>query len=174
MVPQTPESLINIGLLLQILTLLVAAVGPVLAYRFARKLSLSENRQKWLDSFRDDVAELLALRDALALHLADPPSPERKQAIRELPLKIQNLRFRIHLRLRTGNPLHDDLRSAILKFLRAGNEDSEERNVLREEICCLSEAIVQRVWMEIQTGRKAKQIRRTVKNGDPGGESLPK
>jgi hypothetical protein len=146
---------LDLGLALQILTLLVAAVGPFLAYQYARKLALSGNKQVWLDALRADVAEFIALRDALQIHSDAQATPERADNMRDLAAKIQSLRYRIHLRLRTGNSRHDRLKVAVDQFLMV--KDEPKRSTARAEVAAAAEDVLQHVWRQIESGRKPKR-----------------
>jgi hypothetical protein len=146
----------NAVLILQLITLAVAAAGPVLAYRYARKLSSTKNWQGWMDALRQDIAECIALWSetttlynmAASLKNADA----RLAAInaqREKMYLLAVVIYRIRLRLRPGDPMHDRLKVAI-KALGEGRAEKDKIVHLREEVLSAAEAIIQQVWQRIQ------------------------
>lgn len=152
-------SVFNVGLALQVATLIVAAVGPILAYRYARKLSLSANRQAWLDGLRQDIASLIALSDAAAVigrqrekATDDQSKLELDHLLREKGTELQSARYRIRLRLRAGNPSHSALIEAIDRFGGARKLPPDERHPLRDKVVEQAEEIIQQVWLRIERG----------------------
>ena len=137
-------------LVLQVLTLVIAAAGPYLAYRYARKLSLSGNRQAWLDGLRQDVAELVAVSDTAQLLFGRSGETTNVEAARELGLKLQTLRVRIALRLRSTNERHHVLKEQIEEFLATGA--SAERDNRRQQVLEAAEAVIQIAWGRILAG----------------------
>ena len=145
--------------ILQVLTLLVAAIGPVLAYKYARKLALSSNRQAWIDALRDDVAHFIALKEnrmTLMRDLADKDpmgtaSGDAGQGVLdEKNIELQAARHRIRLRLRTGNEKHDRLVAAVEAFAKAPYQ--ADRNPLRAEIVTAAEAVITHTWSKVERG----------------------
>lgn len=150
---------IDIVLVLQVLTLLVAAVGPALAYRYARKLSLSNNRQAWIDALRDDVAHFIALKESRMMtmrKLSSTPKTEieaRRQLnafLTDRAVELQAARQRIRLRLRRGNPMHDRLIAAIEALATA--KSKENRNPLRVELVTAAEDVITYTWNKVERG----------------------
>ena len=146
-------------LALQVLTLLVAAIGPVVAYRYAKRLAISANRQAWLDALRADVAELIALADAVTtitrqIHLSDDRKTafEMGHVLREKAAELQIVRYRIRLRLRAGNPAHQALNAAIEQLVSPEGRESERRGELREAVVEAAQAILISVWRRIERG----------------------
>ena len=137
-------------LILQILTLVVAAGGPLLAYRYARKLALSNNRQQWLDSFRADVAELVAVGDASKILFGKKGRTSDVASARDLGVQLQSLRARIWLRVRSNDEAHCKLRAAVDAFLEVDAE--EDRNRCRQELLNRAEVLIQRAWGKILRG----------------------
>lgn len=149
----------DVGLILQIITLIVAFFGPFVAYRYARKLAISGNRQAWLDALRDDVAHLVALKDhrmTLIRELKALPSIEierRREINAELVNKsadLQAVRHRVRLRLRKGNLKHDRLIAAVEALAKA--KADANRIPLRAEVVEAAEAVIQHTWGKIEQG----------------------
>ncbi|MBO9581929.1 MAG: hypothetical protein J7498_13640 [Sphingobium sp.] len=146
------------SLSLQIATIIVAAAAPFIAFRHSRKLALARNRQSWLDALRDDVAELIALADDVAttttqlLHGDEEQKKARSSRLHDQTVELQAIRYRIRLRLRAGNMLHDNLIASLF-----GNDmaspNPETRHLWRDGVVQSTEAIIQKVWKEIETGR---------------------
>jgi|EndMetStandDraft_4_1072995.scaffolds.fasta_scaffold270369_2 signal transduction histidine kinase len=145
-------------LILQIATLLVAAAAPFVAFRHSRKLALGRNRQAWLDALRDDVAQLIALADDVTtttrlLLKGDPDEKKAKSSrLHEQTVELQAIRHRIRLRLRAGNALHDNLIESLFGADMT-SADPDIRQVWRDAVVQSTEAIIQKVWKEIETGR---------------------
>jgi len=146
-------------LTLQILTLIVAAVGPFLAYKYARKLAISSNRQAWIDALRDDVSHFIALKENRMLIMRDlaeiDPTGvivqrDMKAALLDKNVELQAARHRVRLRLRTGNPMHDRLVEAVEAFAKA--EYQLDRNPLRAEIVSAAEAVITHTWNKVERG----------------------
>lgn len=149
----------DVSLALQILTLVVAAIGPIVAFRYAKRLSIGANRQAWLDALREDIAELISIGDTVSVSvklLPDATDADRAvflQLMREKMEKGQVVRFRIRLRLRTGNPKHDRLNEAVALFIQSHRQPTEERNPLRENLVAAAEDVIQHVWGRIEKGQ---------------------
>jgi signal transduction histidine kinase len=145
-------------LILQIATLVVAAAAPFVAFRHSRKLALGRNRQAWLDALRDDVAQLIALADDVATtarQLVTGDADEKKAKANRLhdqTVELQAIRHRIRLRLRAGNALHDNLIESLFGADMT-SADPDIRQVWRDAVVQSTEAIIQKVWKEIETGR---------------------
>ena len=151
-----------VTLTLQILTLLVAAVGPFLAYHYARKLAVSSNRQAWIDALRDDVAHFIALKDnrmslmrELAASTAADVDAEGRRALKgaliDKTVELQAARQRIRLRLRAGNEKHDRLISAVEALAQAKYQ--ENRNPLRAEVVEAAGAVITYTWEKVEKGQ---------------------
>jgi hypothetical protein len=145
-------------LVLQIATLIVAAAAPFIAFRHSRKLALARNRQSWLDALRDDVAQLISLADDVATttkQLLAGPDDEKKarsSRLHDQTVELQAIRHRIRLRLRAGNILHDNLIVSLFSAELA-SPDPDIRRAWRDAVVASTEAIIQKVWKEIETGR---------------------
>ncbi|QNO29032.1 hypothetical protein EEB18_008910 [Sphingopyxis sp. OPL5] len=146
-------------LILQILTLLVAAVGPFLAYKYARKLAVSSNRQAWIDALRDDVAHFIALKESRMMIMRDQARIDpggmvtqrsTDELLRDKNIELQAARHRVRLRLRTGNAMHDRLAMAVEEFAKAGYE--ADRGPLRAEIVDAAEAVITHTWNKVERG----------------------
>jgi hypothetical protein len=147
-------------LILQILTLLVAAIGPLLAYRYARKLAVSSNRQAWIDALRDDVSHFIALKEHRMTILRDfndlessgiAPNRDLQRALDDKNIELQAARHRVRLRLRTGNEIHDRLIKSVEVFAKAGFQ--ADRNPLRTEIVAAAEAVITYTWNKVERGQ---------------------
>lgn len=148
------------GLTLQILTLLVALVGPFLAYRYAQRLAASQNRSAWLDALRDDVANLIAAADNVSTLIKHVQSLgevkailEAEHVLRDKTSALQVLRFRVRLRLQQANPNHLALIEVIEQFVKAAKGDETERRSLRDALVAHSELVIQQVWQRIERGK---------------------
>jgi hypothetical protein len=71
---------------------------------------------------------------------------------REKTYLLAVILFRIRLRLRSGEPTHDRLRTALAKF---GEGRAEQNDIvrLRNEALAAAEAIIQEIWRQVQGGR---------------------
>ena len=145
-------------LALQILTIVVAASAPFIAFRHSRRLALAHNRNAWLDALRNDVAELIALADDVAtttsqlLRGDEAQKNQRASRLHGQTVELQAIRYRIRLRLRAGNRLHDDLIGSLFGSDMA-SPDPETRHAWREAVVNSAETIIQKVWKDIETGR---------------------
>jgi hypothetical protein len=142
-----------ITMILQIATLMVAAVGPFLGYRFARKLFITQGRQTWINDLRSDLAELIALNDVAVGMNRELSKDELVDEYRVTMAKVQTLRMRIRLRLERGNERHDRLVAAIETMLKAVTTPHTERNVLRDDLLDAAEKVLQHVWKNMERGR---------------------
>ena len=140
-----------------ILSLIVAAlavfVGPIISYVVAKrqiasllaashKQIISPMRQAWINSLRDQLAELTSS----ALHYYRAGFEEREDSeYRHLTL----LEHRIHLMLNPKEDDHTDLEKLIRKMvssLERGKEGDEDFRTSHTDIMALSRRILKREW----------------------------
>ncbi|QMW22949.1 hypothetical protein [Sandaracinobacteroides saxicola] len=152
----TPDLSLPLSLVLQVVTLIVAAIGPFLAYRYTKKLALSSNRQQWLDALRDDVASFLSFSDHAAYLHSLMNAKKVDQLIQfddshnyfnEI-INLSKASYRIRLRLRSGNEMHHDLIIKVEKLKKA--RVGEDRIALRDDVLKSSECLIQHVWQQIK------------------------
>jgi hypothetical protein len=142
---------------LQIVTLIVAAVGPVLAYRYARRLSVTAIHQAWLDSLRQDLAELIAQADEVAglwNYWSQLTNQKEKRdywrVVHDKGAELQALRYRVKLRLQSGNSEHERLKAAVDVFVESHTLPPVERGPLRAEMMNIAESIIAHMWKRIE------------------------
>ena len=120
--------------------LAAVVIGPAVSWRIAdrqiRATNVASKRQDWIDAFRNDLAEALALTARLgALRRA-----QRPQLLEETQFRTEELLARIRLRLSPGEE-HAAIRRALegLRAVAAGSAaDGGEAETARER--CLAEA----------------------------------
>ena len=123
-------------------------IGPRMNFNSARRLAVAQNRQKWLDDVRADVAELVAIHGEVVSHrakhkhLANKP-PDPPDALR----RIAELAARIRMRLNISETPHLDLNRAIGDFM-TDYENANPNGVFRA-----MDPIAEEVWRDVKSGR---------------------
>ena len=149
-------------------TALVASIaGPFVTLLVAKRnfnaTVLSANRQKWIDSMRDMLAELISLLIAALVikakwkdqwdhgrgpFLADPALLEKLQ-------RIVLTQTKIRLLLNPGEGDHQRLYQAIdtaMKRLQAEAAPESETEADIETITTLAQSILKREWLRVKKG----------------------
>ena len=153
----------TVTLILQIATLVVATVSPFIAFRHARKLAISGNKQAWLDALREDVAKIISISDEAATFQILRGMKNKKYSLEDDSkihqdaslfnknlIELQLIRYRIRLRLRAGNILHDELISVLFGPGLVSTDD-KSRAAWREAVVTATEAIIQKEALPDET-----------------------
>ncbi len=149
-------------------TALVASIaGPFVTLLVAKRnfnaTVLSANRQKWIDSMRDMLAELISLLIASLVFKAkwkDKWDHGRGALIAEPALidKLQRIvltQTKIRLLLNPGEGDHQRLYQAIdtaMKRLQSEASPESETEVDIEAITTLAQSILKREWLRVKKG----------------------
>jgi hypothetical protein len=147
--------------------LVASVVGPVITLTVARRqfnaTVISSNRQKWIETLRDTLAELIALiRAALVVKAnwkdkwdhgrgplnADPVMLEKFERIVLAQAKIELL---INPNDADHHRLHDSIETAILRLRAEKSLEGETENDIRS-IADVGQAILKREWQRVKTG----------------------
>jgi hypothetical protein len=147
--------------------LVASVVGPVITLTVARRqfnaTVISSNRQKWIETLRDTLAELIALvRAALVVKSnwkdkwdhgrgplnADAAMLEKFERIALAQSKIELLTNPIDA---DHQQLHDAIETAISR-LRAEESLEEETEHDIRAITALGQAILKREWQRVKNG----------------------
>ncbi|HKE96125.1 MAG TPA: hypothetical protein VKB34_17585 [Povalibacter sp.] len=149
-------------------TALVASVaGPIVTLSVARRQFsanvLSANRQKWIETLRDMLAELISLMVAVVVVKARRQGAwDRGQgAIAEDPkllMKLERIvlvQWKIRLLLNPTEPDHQELYRAIeAAFIRIQSEESNDAatDADLQRMTELTQAILKREWQRVKRG----------------------
>src|SRR5262245_29978424 len=149
-------------------TALVASiVGPVVTLAVARRqfsaTVLSTNRQRWIDTLRDMLAELISLMASAAVVRSTWKDEWRRglaivESSPEWLAKLERLiliESKIRLLINPHEPDHRELHEAIavaLKRLQAERADEAEIDADVERITALAQAILKREWIRVTHG----------------------
>lgn len=150
------------------LTALVASiVGPFVTLSFARRqfnaTVLSANRQRWIESLRDTLAELISLlvsalivRSTWKSNWDKGRGPLREDAVlRDKLERIVLAQSRICLLLNPAEADHQQLYRALdTAFKRLQSEDSPDSDTDAdiEAITTLAQSILKREWQRVKVG----------------------
>ena len=149
-------------------TALVASIaGPLVTLSVARRQFnanvLSANRQHWIESLRDALAELISLlvtvlvvkanfqgtwNKGLGVVAAEPKRVEKLQ-------RLVNVQWKIRLLLNPTEADHQQLTRAIenaITRIQAEGSDDEGMNADIETITCLGQSILKREWQRVKRG----------------------
>lgn len=149
-------------------TALVASiVAPFVTLAVAKRQFaasvLSANRQRWIESLRDTLAELVSLLVAalvvkanwkdkwdkgLPAIAADPKRMEKLQ-------RIVNVQWKVRLLLNPSEPDHQELYRAIeaaFEIVRGEETNEAATNAHIETITRLGQAILKREWQRVKSG----------------------
>lgn len=147
--------------------LAASVVGPIVTLRVARRQFnanvLSTNRQKWIETLRDMVAELISLIvSALVIRSAWKSKWDKGRGpLREdkaLLIKLERIvlvEAKIRLLLNPTEPSHQQLYQAIqtsTKRLKAEESLDSDTEADIETIAKLSQAILRREWQRVKRG----------------------
>ena len=102
-----------LAMLSAIAAILAVVVGPVVAFLIARNQRISESRQNWLDSLRDELASLLAIQERVWQEVGSPKAPINRVSFHDAFQEISRRENRIQLLLNPDEPLHQELMQAI-------------------------------------------------------------
>ncbi len=147
--------------------LLASVVGPVVTLKVGKRqfnaTVLSANRQKWIETLRDMVAELISLM-ALALIIKSACKSKWDKGrgpLREDPALLHKMerivlaQSKIRLLLNPTEPDHQQLDRAIeTAFKRLQSEESVDSDSEAdiERITAISQAILKREWQRVKIG----------------------
>ena len=109
---------------------------------------VSSNRQKWVDSLRDELAEFLAERDLLTAKLND--IDRDAASVRQSSARLTRLFHQLQLRL---NPNEEDHRRILeLADELSGKPKDELNNNMIGELVSLAQAVLKREWNRVKAG----------------------
>jgi len=156
-----------IGLISACTALVASIVGPIVTLSVARRqfnaTVLSTNRQKWIETLRDMLAELISLlvsalivRSAWKSKWDKSRGPFREDAaLLDKPERIVLAQSKIRLLLNPTELDHQQLRRAIdAAFKRLQSEDSLDSDTEAdiENITTLAQSILKREWQRVKLG----------------------
>lgn len=148
-------------------TALVASVmGPLVTLSVARRQFranvISTNRQKWIDTFRDRVSELVSLMNAAQLikrHSAEAwrggVGPAASLGVTDKFEKAFMALSEIRLLTNASDPEHQRLNDALaiaLAHLQHDELRDEELGVSVEEVITLGRTIIRHEWSRVKRG----------------------
>jgi hypothetical protein len=120
------------------------------AKRQIRAQTISGNRQAWINSLRDDLAEFLSL--VFSLRLKGIPS----ERFLELAQRLRLVQSRIKLRLNPSEQDHVSLialvERAVVLAIRANDTDASAAAKASDEIVDLSQSVLKREWERVKAG----------------------
>jgi hypothetical protein len=143
----------------KIFTLLLAGAAAAiswLSYRRSAAHKIAEFRMRWIDAYREDLANLTKLRSAVIVLrrriAGDTETPERKEwqrRARELEIEAVGLRSRLLLRLK---PESDDPDEQALErlFRNAMDKDPDRADEDRKLIMRHSRSLLKREWDRVK------------------------
>ena len=154
--------------LITALTALVASIlGPLVTLSVARRQFkanvLSTNRQKWIDTFRDRLADLLSVMNAAQLVKRDSAHEWRGGAgpIREIPALAEKIEktfmavAQIQLLTKSVEPTHQTLNDAISAALADLQDDELRESDVSDRIVQITELgrfIIREEWGRVKRG----------------------
>jgi hypothetical protein len=154
--------------LITALTALVASIlGPLVTLSVARRQFrvnvLSTNRQKWIDTFRDRLAELLSVMSAAQVIKRDSAHEWRGGAgpVRETPALAEKIEktfmavAQIQLLTKGVEPVHQALNDAISAALTYLQEDELREGDVSGRILQITElgrSIIREEWGRVKRG----------------------
>jgi len=142
--------------------LIAVIVGPITSIyvtrRQIRASVVSTNRQAWINSLRDTIADYLSAEQVVFIskHSEFWEKPDVQQALEKLIL----LEYRIRLLINPKEPDHAKLIELILKestnltksLESPPTEFSEDERYSDDEIITLAQSILKREWKRVQNG----------------------
>ena len=153
--------------LITAMTALVASVmGPLVTLAVARRQFranvISTNRQKWIETFRDRVSELLSLMSAAQLvkrHTAESwrggVGPAASMGVTDRFEKAFMALSEIRLLTNAGDPAHQRLNDALAEALEHVQHDElrdQELDECVEVITSIGRTIIRQEWARVKRG----------------------
>ena len=154
--------------LITALTALVASIlGPLVTHSVARRQFsanvLSTNRQKWIDTFRDRLAELLSVMNAARVIKRNMAHEWRGGAgpVGEIPALAEKIEktfmavAQIQLLTKGVEPAHQALNDAISAALAYLQEDELKESDMSDRIAQITElgrGIIREEWGRVKRG----------------------
>jgi len=161
---------VNTEVIVALTALVAVVVGPVVSLHIAKRQFrvsldiakqqfsasvLSVNRQEWINTLRDEIAELVTeiSRFHYAKHLLEPGSMEGYEWLNE----IGKRGAKIQLLINPGEEDHRELVERITKLLLLAGKPKEEGmpsklSDLSTEIISKSQEILKREWERVKLG----------------------
>jgi hypothetical protein len=147
---------VSLGFALAVVVL-ASLVQYLVARRQIRATVLSANRQKWLDSLREELSRFISIMNILMVDIetrTNEPSPSREwieQNMKELGF----VRIKIELLLNPNKPDHKrliDLVDKAVEYLPKWDTESGKIEVRKMfvEIVSLSQKILKGVWEKVK------------------------
>jgi hypothetical protein len=148
--------------------LVASVVGPIVTLTVAKRQInanvLSANRQKWIDSLRDMLAELISLLvggwviTSRGTEKGDGPlgAIAADRALEEKLERIVLVQWKIRLLINPSEPDHQELHRTIdAAVARLSSDEPGSSDQLRadiEKITTLAQAILKREWQRVKRG----------------------
>ncbi|WP_439843540.1 hypothetical protein [Aeromonas dhakensis] len=156
MIPTSKEYILILG---PIVAAIIAGGISFIITVLSKDQKTSEFRQSWIDSFREEISELLAMIHAILVIVEqkkkDRESPERFKEFlyskQDYFVKINSLVTRIELRL---NPTEHLNFIDMLKKLESNSNDIsyDDSKKLIDEIVIESQGILRKEWARVKSG----------------------
>jgi hypothetical protein len=162
-----PSSYLPLSLLTATTALVASILGPFVTLTVARHQFranvLSTNRQKWIDGFRDRLAELLSVMSAAQVIKRASADAWRggEEIFRDNPALAEKLEktyqavAQIRLLTKAGEPSHQALNDAIATALARLSQDElweAEHAAHIAEITDLGRGIIRQEWSRVKRG----------------------
>jgi hypothetical protein len=133
---------------------LIAALASLLGLVISKESKISEFRQKWIDSLREDIAAFLGETSRYHAHVLG--------LTKEIaPARLNELIFRINLRLNLKEKNHDHLSKAMDEyrtFILGSNRTmdvmkrQEDAGVKAQDIALLAADVLKTEWNVVKRG----------------------
>ena len=141
-----------------LLTTLFASSLALLGLTLGKDNKVSEFRQAWIDSLRDDIAEFVAnVQHMFAARLGQIPKDAGANAI----LRVNQLSSRIRLRLDRKKPESDVLKDAMAKLRELADgygTTVEQVMITAHEVEDATTPILEKAWKRVQSGEKKYRV----------------
>lgn len=110
--------------------------------------TVSSNRQKWIDTLRDELAEFLAERDALTAKLRD--SERDQTSVRTSSTRLVRLFHQLQLRLNPKEADHARIISLVDDLSRKPTNELDDSMI--DELVALAQSVLKREWERVKQG----------------------
>jgi len=144
-----------------ILTSIIGASVATISLAISKDAKVSEFRQQWMDAMRDDVSRFSAL--ALALMLAKDDvregtlTPERDDAGRQVTLEMNQIAFRIKMRLdftKERQARVNELCRAATQLLHEPDTTFDALNGTLDTLSDEAIEVLDEAWKQVRRGEK--------------------
>lgn len=165
-IAEQPLSNTIVPFILAFSALIGVIIGSVFSYFIARlqfrATTLSANRQAWINTLRDSIAEIQqsATITSVEVNLATDKKSQSaadSEVLANALRKTDFLYYKIQLLLNPKEDDHNKLIDLLFKLkgaaLKAGDEQLKKYESLQNEIIKLSQCILKREWIRVKKGK---------------------